>query len=298
MPAIAPGPLDREDRQQVAAYLAERLAGSVGFDVWTRTDSGIVRTDRDACTHGNDVLAAMRQIVSLHPALSVTTYDLDRHAERATEARVEYAPTTVVRGSGRAVQVVGLWSGLLFPVLLDIIGYVSNGASPVHEATRTALQSFAEPVEIEAMVSPFDAYSAHLARVVGAFGAESPRLHTRIIEMAEFPVLAGQRALTEVPALTINGRRFAGAWDEDELLEQIRRVVAGNDDPVIRNHVLLTRYVTEEEAIELARRQSAVEGEAQSLAQGFTASGEGGATAPEGGAEPSGGSGLYIPGRD
>ena len=39
MPAVPPGPLDRDDRQQVAAYLAERLARPVGFDVWTREDS-------------------------------------------------------------------------------------------------------------------------------------------------------------------------------------------------------------------------------------------------------------------
>ena len=166
---------------------------------------------------------------------------------------------------------MGLFSGLLFPVLLDIVGYVSNAWSPVSDATRASLQALTEPVTLEAMVSPFDAYSAHLARVVGAFGAESRNVHARIIEMAEFPVLAGQRALTDVPALLINGQRYAGAWDEDDLIEQIRRVVAGNHEPVIRDHILTTRYVTEEEAHELARQQMAAEAEAQGLTEGFAA---------------------------
>ncbi len=294
MPAVPAGPLDRDDRQQIAAYLGERLDRSVGFDLWTRPESGLVRTDRDTCTHCDDVAAVIRQIATLHPALSVTAYDLERHASRAAEAGVDLAPTVVVRGAGRSLQLVGLFSGLLFPVLLDLVGFVSQGRTPVTDATRTALQALPEPVTLEAMVSPFDAYSAHVARVAGAFGVESRQLRVRIIEMAEFPVLAGQRALTEVPALVINGRRFDGAWDEDELLEQIRRVVAGDPDPVIRDHVFTTRYVTEDEARELARQQMEAEAEAQRLSSGFAK----GQPPAGGGAEPSGGSGLYVPGRD
>ena len=42
MPAIPVGPLDREERAQVAAYLGERLVGSVGLDVWTREESTLM----------------------------------------------------------------------------------------------------------------------------------------------------------------------------------------------------------------------------------------------------------------
>ncbi|MBM3141234.1 MAG: hypothetical protein FJZ92_13780, partial [Chloroflexi bacterium] len=267
MPAVPPGPLDRTERAQVAAYLAERLAGSVGLDVWTRDEgSALVRTDRDVCTHCPDVLALMRQLATLHPALTITPYDLTRHADRAQQAGIALAPTTVVRGRGRALQLVGLFSGLLFPLMLDLIAYVSNGWSPVQDETREGLQALTGPVEVEAMVSPYDAYSAHLARVVGAFAVESRAIRARIIEMAEFPVLAGQRSLVEVPALTINGRRFTGAWDEAELLEQLRRVLAGDAQLVVRNRVLVTRYVTEEEAHELARQHVTAEAEARGLA--------------------------------
>jgi hypothetical protein len=289
MPAIPPGPLGPEERHQVAAYLAERLARPVGLDLWTRKESGLVRTDRDVCAHCDEVLAMVRQLVTLHPALSVTPYDLDRHAERAAEAEVTLAPTTIVRGGGRSLHVVGLLSGLLFPAFLDLVAYVSSGGSPLEDETRAALAGLEERVEIEAMVSPFDSYSAYMARVVGAFGAASRSVRVRIIEMSQFPVLAGQRSLTEVPALTINGRRFAGVWEEAPLLEQIRRVLAGNDEPVIRDRVLTVRYVTEDEAKQLAREQE----------QAFEA-----ARGLELGAQPSEAersepaSGLYIPGRD
>lgn len=286
MPAIPQGPLSREERAEVTDYLGGRLSGAVSLDVWTVEDSpgGLVRTDRDVCEKCPDVLALVRQLATLHPALTITPYDLQRHADRAQQAGIEYAPTTVVRGHGRSVQLVGLFAGTLFPVMLDMIGFASNGLTPVQKETRAALQALTAPVTLEAMVEPYDGYSAHLARLVGAFAIETRQVRARVIEMAEFPILAGQRALTEVPVLTINGRRFAGTWFEDDLLNQVTRVIEGNAEPVIRDRVLTTPYLTEEQALELARQQSDAQSEAQQLA-------------PRPDEGPSS-SGLYVPGRD
>jgi hypothetical protein len=285
MPTVPPGPLGSAERQQVASYLAERLARPVGLDVWMRQESGLVRTDRDVCTHCDEVLAIARQLVTLHPALSVTPYDLDRHADRAGQAGVTLAPTTIVRSGGRAVHLAGLFSGLLFPALLDVISYASAGATPLEDETRAWIASLDDRVEVELMVSPYDAYSAYMMRLVAALGVESRHLRVRITEMAEFPVLAGQRSLTEIPTLTVNGRRFTGVWEEAPLSEQIRRVLAGNDEPVIRDRVVAVRYVTEEEAKQLAQEQQRAQEEAQGLA-------------PQPGPEQPPSGGLYIPGRD
>lgn len=286
MPAIPQGPLSREERVEVANYLTERLSGPVSLDVWTVEDSpgGLVRTDRDVCTKCPDVLALARQIATLHPALTITPYNLQRHADRAAAAGIEFAPTTVIRGHGRSVQLVGLFAGTLFPVLLDAIGFASNGLTPIQKETRAALLALPEQATVEAMVEPYDGYSAHLARLVAAFGVESRQIRARVIEMAEFPILAGQRTLTDVPAITINGRRFTGTWFEDDLLAQITRVIEGNADPVIRDRVLTTPYLAEEDALEMARQQSEAQSEAAQLA-------------PRAADAPSG-SGLYIPGRD
>ena len=127
------GPIDKQDAVEVAQYLAPKLAAPVGFDVWTREESGLLRTDRDVCTHCDDVLELARQLASLHPALSVTSYDLEKHASRAEEAAITLPPTMVVRGSGRSIRVVGLFAGLLFPALLDLVWFVSQGQTPLEE---------------------------------------------------------------------------------------------------------------------------------------------------------------------
>ncbi len=282
------GPMDKEDAVQVAQYLAERIAGPVGFDVWTRPESGLVRTDRDVCTHCDDALELARQLASLHPVMNVTTYDMEKHASRAEEAGITTPPTTIIRGSGRSIRLVGLFSGLLFPALLDIIWFASRGEAPLSEESRIALAELPE-VEIEAMLAPYDPYSAHMARVLGAFAIESPNMKLQLTEMAELPVLAGQRSLTEVPVTSINGRRFAGAWDDELLLLQIQRVLDGSTEAVIRDRVLATPFLTEEQAIlraqeELQREQAA----------------QGGLTAPGSPPSPPGadaGGGLIVPGR-
>jgi hypothetical protein len=275
------GPLEKPDAVQVTAYLQERLGGSVGFDVWSREESGLVRTDRDSCVHCGDVVQLGRKLASLHPMLSMTIYDLDRHAARAEEAGITAAPTMIVRGSGRSIRLVGLFSGMLFPALLDVIGFISHGKAPLRDETREALVDLAE-VEIEAMLMPFDPYSAYMARVLGSLAAESRSIKLQLTELSEFPILAGQRSVSEIPLVTINGRRFSGAWDEAPLMEQIQRVLGGNDEPVVRERVLVTPYLSEEQASHLAQQQQAQQPPA------------GDAQRP---AATGGSSGLIVPGR-
>jgi hypothetical protein len=280
--------MDKDDAVQVAQYLSERIAGPVGFDVWTRPESGLVRTDRDVCTHCDDALELARQIASLHPAMNVTSYDFEKHASRAEEASITLAPTTIIRGSGRSIRLIGLFSGLLFPALLDLIWFASRGETPLPEETRIALAELPE-TEVEVMLAPYDPYSAHMTRLLGAFAVESPKMKLQLTEIAELPVLAGQRSLTEIPVTSINGRRFSGGWDEAPLLQQIQRVAEGNDEAVIRDRVLATPFLTEEQAILRARDETQREQAAQG---GIIAPGVGG-----GPGDPTAGGGLIVPGR-
>lgn len=278
------GPMDKDDAVQVAQYLGPKISGPVGFDVWSREESGLLRTDRDVCNHCDDAVELARQLASLHPALNVTSYDLDKHASRAEEAGITLAPTTVLRSRGHSIRLAGLFSGMLFPALLDLVWFFSQGEAPLPEETRIALAELPE-VEIEAMVVPYDPYSAHMARLLGAFAVEAKQMRVQLTEIAEFPILAGQRSMSEVPIISINGRRFSGAWDDALLLLQIQRVIAGSDEAVVRDRVLATPFLTEEQAIQRAqeemRRQQA----------------GGGAAPPGGGPSAPGGSGLIVPGR-
>lgn len=271
------GPLGRDAEVEVAQFFDERLARPVGLDVWTRRDTGLVLPDRDPCEHCDDQLALMRQFVRLTPLLSVTPYDIERHADRAAEVGVNMTPTTIIRSGGRAVQFVGMASGLLFPALLDVMSYLSIGTTPLDDSSREVLASLTAPVALELLVAPYDNYSAHLMRLTTALAAESRLVRLRIIDASEYPIFASLHGVSGVPVLSINGQRFTGVWDEVELLEQIRRIATGNTEAVIRAQVYAVPFITEADARQM---------EAESA--GDVAN----TIAPS----PSGG--LYIPGRD
>lgn len=267
------GPLEREEALAIARWLSERISRHVGIEVWWRPDSTIVLPDRDGAVHAEMMLSAMKQLATLHPALTITPYPLDQFTERAQREAIHLAPTTILRGGGKSVRLSGLISGLLFPPLLDVVTFLS-AEPPLQPETKAALAALPRPLDIEILLAPYDAYSGHLLRLLGAFAAESRNVRLTAIEVAEFPRLASIKGVTEVPLMTIEGRRFPGAWDETALMEQLWRIATNEPEPVVRERVFVTEFVTEEEV----RAANA-------------------AGAPSIPAASDGGSGLIVPGR-
>ena len=248
----------KEDRGIIGTYLSQRIAAPVSLEVWTRKESGLILTDRDPCTFCEPVVQAVRTIASLHPLITVTLYDLDKHADRAAEAGIERPPTTVVRGQhGRSFRTVGLWAGLLFTPFLDALGYFSASFTPLKEEQAQRLSTLETDVDIELLAAPYDPYSAHMLRLMAAAAVVTSKIHFQCVDISEFPILAASRVVTELPVVTINRRRFVGVWDEDDFVEQLMRVVEGNAEPVIRPQVLVNPFLTYEQAQELAVQQAA-----------------------------------------
>lgn len=241
------GPFTGEAEAALVQALTENLTRPVGIDVWTRRHSELVRPDRDACDHCDDQMALIRQFVRVSPLLTVTTYDLDRHAARAAEVGVDLAPATIVRCAGRSVQFVGLADGTLLRAFLDVMTFLSAGRSPLSDESREVLTALAAPIDLELLVAPYDQLSGYQMRLVGALAVESRMVRVKIIDATEYPMFAALRSVTEVPVLTIGGRRFAGIWDEPSLVEQVRRIATGNDEVVQRGQPMTAPFVTEAE---------------------------------------------------
>jgi alkyl hydroperoxide reductase subunit AhpF len=192
----------------------------------------------------DEAVALAREIVSLHPALTFTAYDLEQHADRAQEAGIPNPPVTVVRAHGRELRFVGLCSGALLRSLLDIILLAGVRTTPLATETRAAVHALPGPVTLDVYVAPYDVHSADMLLLVFGMAIESPHIRATAWEMSEFPELALQRGITELPVIVVNGRRFVGAWGEQELVQQLQRSVAGDVSPVIRDRLRTTPYVS------------------------------------------------------
>lgn len=258
---VSESPIPRTERPAIADFLAQRLIGPVALDVWTQQDSDLVRTDRDPCTFCEQVTIAARQFASLHPAISLTRYDVDRHADRAAEAGIERAPVTVIRGRGHEMRLVGLWSGVLFPAFMEAVVYASTGAPPLQASTLEKLaaidEGLDEDLDVELLIAPYDPQSATTLRLAAAVAMVMRRVRVEAIELSEFPLLAEARMVAELPVVTIGGgRRFTGGWAEEDFAEQLRRSAAGETESVIRDRILTSPFLTIDQA------QAIVTGEA------------------------------------
>lgn len=282
MPAIPKGPLSPQQTQQVANLLRQRLLRQVAIEVWTREPRTIFTGERDDGRHAQAALELARQIKSLHPMLTLTPYDIDKSERVAAERGIEHSPTITLRCGGKGIRTVGLFFGPFSQAFMDALSIVSVGETPLSPATKTSLRGIDSEVTIEAFLTPFDPISVQMIPMLTAFAVEAKKFRVTLYEASQFPVLAGKRMISQVPLITINGKRFVGLYGEADLREQIVRVVEGNDVPVVRERVLATPYLSEDDAIRMGNERAKAQADAT---RGHPP-----------GAPPS--SGLYVPGRD
>lgn len=230
----ADGVFDREGRAQVAAYLRSHMGGRVALDLWTRQASPLLVPGREPCTFCPRSEQMARALASLHPGLSLTRYDIDRHADRAREAGVERPPTLVVRGRGGHVHFTGLVSGALFPAFLDALLFASTGDGGLAQGPRQRVEALEQEHLLEVFVAPYDPFSAFDLRLAAAIGAQQRKVRVRVTEVAEFPQLAASMGISRVPVLQVDGVRLVGLTSEEELVEQLARADRGDRTPVER----------------------------------------------------------------
>src|SRR5690606_9092427 len=164
---------------------------------------------------------------------------------------IEHSPTVTLRCGGRGIRTVGLFFGPFSQAFLDALSILSVGQAPLAPETKAPIDAIDTEVTIEAFLSPFDPISVQFIPLLAAFAVEGKRFRITLYETSQFPVLAGKRMLSQVPMLVINGQRFVGQYSEAQLIEQIARVVDGNDEPVVRDRVFATPYLSEDAALRM-----------------------------------------------
>lgn len=301
MPAFSPGPLNREQAKQVSVLLRERVVRPLALEVWTREPLTEATDEHDDGRHGQAALDLMRQLKALNSKLTVTHYDIDRHARVAAERGIEHSPTVTIRSGPRSLRTVGLFHGPFFQGFLDALGLVAIGGSRLGTETRQRLHSIEDEVTIQAYLTPFDPISTPLIPLLAAFAVEGKRFRVTLYEASQFPVLVSQRSIEQVPLIVVNGEQFVGHYSEMDLAEQVARVVEGNAEPVARNQVFTAKYVSEDEARRIgaemrrAQQEGDPSGEAAVVEPGEVAPPEGDpsdSSPSEGGSFPE----LYVPG--
>ncbi|HIE84408.1 MAG TPA: hypothetical protein EYQ00_11445, partial [Dehalococcoidia bacterium] len=232
--------LSREAEAQLASTLQQNIQRRLSLDVWSRPTSSIYRSDRDDARHGMEMTNLVRQITSLHEAISFTPYDIDTFAKRAEQDFVTVAPTIVARSAGHSIRLVGIPAGTLFPAFIDVIVSLTYLSLPLDDEIYQVIAKIesavnnGSPVEVELFVTPYDDISSRLYGIFGVVAAATKSVRVTITEIAEFPILAKNRLIEQVPVVTLNGHRFIGVWALHEILHQILHIAKSEDEIVVR----------------------------------------------------------------
>ena len=251
---------NREQQEAIGSIFDEKMNIPVSIEVWAQKDSVLVRPDREPSPHSEDVIRLARLVASLHPALTVTLYDLDRHASRAAEAGITRAPVTMLRGrNGRDVRIVGFWTGALFPAVVDVITYLSSEETPFSDPNKAALAKIDSDLHIEMYGAIYDQLSSQMMRYAGALAVESRHLRVQFTELVEFPSLALARDIDSVPVTMLGQLRFNGVWDEDSLVRQIAMTAQGDPGVVTLPQQVTVPYYSEADIERMAAANAEVE---------------------------------------
>ena len=235
-------------KQGIFNHFSSSLIGQVSLDVWLEDKQAIARVDQDECVHCDDVKNVSKDISNLHPNISLTYYDMEKHSSRAVEEKINFAPTTIVRGNARSVRFIGFWWGALFPAFLDTIITIGNGIPVLAPDNQQLISNIEEKVTVDLFLSPFENISTNQMIILSNIALISNNISLNIYEMSEFPILAKAKNISKIPCIDINGTRIEGGLEEEALCSHIEKIASGNKDIILKLDNPSMPYISEDEA--------------------------------------------------
>ncbi len=235
-------------KQGIFNHFSSSLIGQVSLDVWLEDKQAIARVDQDECVHCDDVKNVSKDISNLHPNISLTYYDMEKHSSRAVEEKINFAPTTIVRGNARSIRFIGFWWGALFPAFLDTIITIGNGIPVLAPDNQQLISNIEEKVKVDLFLSPFENISTNQMIILSNIALISNNISLNIYEMSEFPILAKAKNISKIPCIDINGTRIEGGLEEEALCSHIEKIASGNKDIILKLDNPSMPYISEDEA--------------------------------------------------
>jgi glutaredoxin-like protein len=218
--------IQQRDREAVRQRLDAGLRRDVKITLFTRDSTGLYIPGRD-CKYCGPTQELIEEVSSLSRRIRLKVVDFFKERETAAASGVKRIPATVIdTGHTGRVRFYGMPSGFEFAALIDTIIAASAKRSALQPKTRRRLKLLEEDVHIQVFVTPGCQYCPALARLAHAMALESPKVSADVVEIQEFPDLAGIYQVRGVPKAVINDRvQFTGAVPEEVLLKRVLQAV-------------------------------------------------------------------------
>ena len=222
------------EQEFIRELFRERLTGPVKLELFTQRPAPVFVPGREECATCADVQQMLEELSHLSSKIDLRVHDMATAREPAKRYGIARVPATVVRGVlNRPVVYYGLPAGYQFTLLIEIFIAVSRGETELEPATKRKLKRLKRDLPVEVFVTLDSMPSLEAARIAAYMALENGRLHLAAVELAEYPALAEELKIDEVPLTLIDRRvRLPGPLTEATLVEQVlkaaeTRVVTG-----------------------------------------------------------------------
>ena len=115
---------------------------------------------KDNCDYCNEARQLLEEVTALNEKLGLSVYDVQEHADIASQFNVTYAPVIVIAAKDNdevkdlGIQFSGIPSGHEFSTLINDILIASKRESGLDEKTREFLKSLEKPLHLQVFVTP------------------------------------------------------------------------------------------------------------------------------------------------
>ncbi|MBI5625308.1 MAG: thioredoxin family protein [Elusimicrobia bacterium] len=171
----------------------------------------------------------LREVAELSDKLELKVYNRYLHDQEAAEYGIEEVPTLVLEGpAGNRVRLLGQLVGYEFAVFLAALKDTAAGRSDIGDQAKLKLDWVAQPARIRCFVTAACVHCPKVARTALRFAVAYPLVQAEIIDVDEFPALASQYEVDQVPKVVINDRvQFTGAAPEEVFARAVALAVQG-----------------------------------------------------------------------
>lgn len=218
-------PLDYQD--EIRQIFGEALVNPVKLDLFTQRPSPVVIPGRDECRFCVEVGELLGELAAIGgKLLRLNTHELGARRDLEGRWAVERAPTTVYRGVlNRPVRYLGFPAAYQLSAILNLIINCSRGATALPAPAKRRLKRVKRDLPVQVYVVPDDPNGVAAVDLAAALALENGRIHLSIVEIAEFPQIAQQEQIKELPLTVIDGRvRLPSVLGIDELVAEVVRV--------------------------------------------------------------------------
>lgn len=214
-----------QQQEEMRQIFAEALVNPVKIDFFTQRPSPVFVPGREECRFCREVGEMLAELAALDPKLRLTVHAWGAEPEMERRWRVERIPATVLRGVlNRPVVYFGFPAAYQLSALLNIIVDQSRGATELSAAAKRKLKRVKRDLSITVYVVPNEPACVAAVDAAAMLALEHNRIHLSIVEAAEFPALAQQEQIEEIPLTVIDGRiRLPGPVGVEDLLAEVVR---------------------------------------------------------------------------